>query len=282
MSRKQKQSTSPTFFRFLGWTVVLALVFTLGLITGERYLRVQSLPRLDPYPQASNPPPSADTLDKKQTKKPTRYSFYDTLGSGPVGKVGSRASASKQAARPAAPVKVVTRKPKPVAKVAAVRPKVAPKIQVKPRNATPSYTKKVRVPVLPEIASNSADAEKQEPKTAEKQKALPFDEQKGPADIEPTVAPTAASDEQADSGGKQTKASYTLQIGSHATADLANREANRLQSKGLKAVVTKASVPGTGVVFRVQLGQFNSMNGARGVQKEIDSKHALRSFVRPL
>lgn len=101
MSRNQRKTAAeparPRFRKLLGWTVLLALVFTAGLITGERLVRQESF---KPLVSVSSRPPAVvnapDEASPKQPsltpapiqegdseqKEPSDFSFFDRLTSG--------------------------------------------------------------------------------------------------------------------------------------------------------------------------------------------------------
>jgi cell division protein FtsN len=79
MSRKKSKSSEPSAFgKLLGWTVVLALVFSAGLITGQRLLRRQAMPPLVSL-QTAQRAEAEEPIDTGEERLPTTFSFYDHL-----------------------------------------------------------------------------------------------------------------------------------------------------------------------------------------------------------
>lgn len=79
--RRRRQQPETSYGRLLAWTTVLALVFSAGLITGQRLLKRQSTPALASV-QASGlsktTPPAGDGAQDQD--KEVSFSFYDKLG----------------------------------------------------------------------------------------------------------------------------------------------------------------------------------------------------------
>lgn len=79
MSRKSRRNREGGGFkRLLGWTVVLALVFSAGLISGERLVRKKSL---EPLISVSDQISEADLDEDEEAEddKPTTFAFFDQL-----------------------------------------------------------------------------------------------------------------------------------------------------------------------------------------------------------
>ncbi len=83
MSRKKtSKSGGGKFKRLLGWTVLIAIVFSAGLITGERLVRRQKLAPLvsitDQVAMPSAKPSKAEDPGEEQDEEPT-FAFFDQL-----------------------------------------------------------------------------------------------------------------------------------------------------------------------------------------------------------
>lgn len=86
--RKMARKKTPrTFARTLTWTVLLALVFSAGLIAGQRALSSADTPALVSYstPQQTEAAAAADKV-KKPAADDVEFSFYDELGDGQSGR----------------------------------------------------------------------------------------------------------------------------------------------------------------------------------------------------
>ncbi len=97
MSRRRRTRTQETSYgRLVAWTTVLALVFSAGLIAGQRLLKRQDAPALVAI--AANASADAGEQEPSQAKAaPLSFSFYEKLGVAPV--AAPRDAASGDAAR---------------------------------------------------------------------------------------------------------------------------------------------------------------------------------------
>jgi cell division protein FtsN len=105
--RKRSKSKDSGLARMVAWTTVLALVFSAGLITGQRMLKRQALPPLVALSSAQAAPASPDQAtkpaagaeevadkraekraDKKADKSAVEFSFYDELSGQPDAPAG--------------------------------------------------------------------------------------------------------------------------------------------------------------------------------------------------
>ncbi|MGM0555729.1 MAG: SPOR domain-containing protein [Myxococcota bacterium] len=89
-NRRKSSSEKPSRFKkLLGWTVLLALVFSAGLITGERLVREKSFkPLVSVSSRAEAQPPGSEDSEPQQEQpqeqpaEETEYSFFDNLTDG--------------------------------------------------------------------------------------------------------------------------------------------------------------------------------------------------------
>lgn len=146
MSRKKPSNRGGgKFRRLLGWTVLIAIVFSAGLITGERLVRRQNLaPLVAVTDQMVEPsertPEDRKKADEKEEEAPT-FAFFDQL----TRKDGVALSSKRKK----------TEKPTPESKPKSREPerKPAPKVEEKPEpTAEPanSGAKKDQEPVAKE------------------------------------------------------------------------------------------------------------------------------------
>lgn len=105
MSRKSSRRDGGNgFLRKLAWTVLLALVFSAGLITGQRMIRSETRAPLVSVTSRSETPAadadsSGDEADDSNEKKELLFSFYDRLSEGG----DSREPASDREQQPSGP-----------------------------------------------------------------------------------------------------------------------------------------------------------------------------------
>ncbi|WP_164856218.1 SPOR domain-containing protein [Lujinxingia sediminis] len=224
-------------------TAVLALVFSAGLIAGQRIMLEDSLPpmvsvgqpalasqRLAPT-EASAEGDEADA--DKSTPRDAIFSFYESL--------------TRPEARPLITRKVAER-PEPVA--AAPAPKVATTAQA-PSVETPEESR----PVPTEATKSSAPA---------------------------PVAPAAAAPAEVRANEDVEAARYTLQVASHPTMERARAEMDKLSTQGLVPHVIAADIPGQGKFYRVRIGKFATVEQARAHQAQLERTREVRTFVTPL
>lgn len=154
MSRKQSSAAPESSFkRLLGWTLLLALVFSAGLITGERLVRKQSLEPLvvvNDQVRAGDASPDADA----PAEQPTTFTFFDQLARkadvalmAPT-RVEPAKPADKPADKPAPTVVAAPAEPAPAKPVAPVEP---------PAVAAPSEPAPAKPTAPPEKPAAPAD-----------------------------------------------------------------------------------------------------------------------------
>src|SRR5690606_37371965 len=80
MSQKQK-SAEGTTTRYLKWTVLLALVYSAGLIAGHRLLKSDSAPPLVSLSSTRSVPLEVKRADAPVEELKTEFSFYKSLTS---------------------------------------------------------------------------------------------------------------------------------------------------------------------------------------------------------
>ncbi len=265
MSRRKSTTKAPTqagFGRLLQITILLSIVFSAGLITGQRLLHHASMPPLVSVQGPALSVAAQRHLAKAETQAgdnenddataKTRFSFYEKLSkpTSDDGKAPSR--------------RFLTPKPepeKPAAAAAAVeaahaqKPE-APAVAVAP--AEPARHVAIEKPLDAVALAQAADPAK---------KQLP------------TLSANAASVQVDDSA---VAARYTLQIGAYPSYERARQEMLRLEKIGLEPHVIAADVPGQGKFYRVRVGKFHSMDEARTFQADTREKNNLETFVTPL
>lgn len=257
MSRRKsttKASTSGGFGRLLQITILLSIVFSAGLITGQRLLHNASMP---PLVSAQSPALSAaaerhlakadaqpgNTIDDEAPAK-ARFSFYEKLSK----------PASDDAKAPSR--RFLTPKPTPEQeKPAAVVAEAAPVPAAPTEPAKPAAIEK---PIDSGALAQAADSAK---------KPLP------------TLSVNTAGSQTEESA---TAARYTLQIGAYPSYERARQEMLRLEKIGLEPHVIAADVPGQGKFYRVRVGKFHSMDEARTFQSDAREKNNIETFVTPL
>jgi cell division septation protein DedD len=140
--RKASDSGGGKFKRLLGWTVLMAIVFSAGLITGERLVRKQSLgPLVSVSDQVTQPAQEDGPKQDDAPEEKTTFAFFDQL----TRKGDVALSSKRQSDKPktGAAAKQEPKKAEPKEK-AQEKPKVKP--EAKPRSdeqAAARYTLQV-------------------------------------------------------------------------------------------------------------------------------------------
>ena len=249
MSRKKAEKREEGgFAKWLAWTIALGLVFSAGLITGQRLLRREALP---PMVSLSSTRVAAD--EPKVAEEPplrTTFSFYEHL----------TADTPAVAAEPASPP--------PEVAVAASKPEVVPTPAPKVDDAEKAPENAPAIEEAVEAAPPNNQAEGEPPSTVgEAAAAL-----QKVVDTFKSEEPDAAA----------LPARYTLQVSSHPDRDSAEREMSRLEGAGVEPYILAVDVPGKGKLYRIRVGKFHSMDEARNFQGSLKQKRGVAGFVTPL
>lgn len=244
----------------LASTVVLGIVFSGGLITGQRLLRAEArAPMVSLSTTREAPSPGAN--DEAQPSLRTTFSFYEHLT--------NDASATPPPSAPAAAKPVVAAKPAEEAKPAEAAPveakPVAPAAVPAPA-PTPVVAKPAAAPSVAAAAPSVAAAP-----AAPIAKIL--NEVVG--SLAPSEAPVAGA-------AAPLPARYTLQVSSHPDRESAEQEVSHLTQMGVEPHVVVVNVPGKGELWRVRVGKFHSMDEARDFQSSLKSRRGVAGFVTPL
>jgi len=237
------------FMHKLAWTVVLALVFSAGLITGQRLLHSDSQPPLvSVSSKAAEPPPSSKSTDDSETSRPL-FSFYDQLSQGID-------STQKDEAE---------QTPGDGDAPAAAGESPEPDSDGEPAESS-----------SPEAAEEqSSDNQAEEPDDGAESSPGTGD---GAAETSGDADPAETAADEEDPGATK----YTLQVSAHPSLDRARSRVESLTKKGLDAHVVSAKVPDKGTYYRVRIGEFRSMEAAQKFQEELTRKRAVETFVTPL
>lgn len=247
MSRRKSKQTSSGFGRLFLGTLVLSIVFSAGLITGQRILLHDSLPPLVSVPEglpalssstrkASTSTPGEDEREPDASPEAVRpdMTFYEQLAR-PAERIRRKENpAPPPKAQPQAQPQRAPEKPAPVAAEAPAPVEVAP-AEVAPVESAPVAEAPVK--------NNPAEQPRQ-------------------------AAPLPAR--------------YTLQIAAHPTIESARGEMERLRKLGHEPHVISAEAPGQGTFYRVRIGKFHSMDEARTFQSDLKQRASLDTFVTPL
>ena len=94
----------------------------------------------------------------------------------------------------------------------------------------------------------------------------------------PVSAPTVASPP-APQGSSSETLTYTLQLGSFQINEVATAFSNSLAAKGYESHIVKITVPDKGVVYRVRVGKYRSLEDAQKMATELEKKEGISAFI---
>lgn len=260
MARKKskKSESEGGFSKMLATTIVLGIVFSAGLITGQRLLRAEARAPMVSLSTTRIAPQPADEEGEPKPSLRTTFSFYEHL-------TGQAEATPPPAEEPQADVE----EPKP-AEVPVEEHK--PSVE-EPAGDAPDVvaTPPVEAPE-PEAPKPAAKPEAPQPEAAQPVADL----------LDEVVASIANSDAPEVRAEPALPARYTLQVSSHPDRTSAEREIARLNELGVEPHVIKVNVPGKGELWRVRVGKFHTMDEARDFQGSVKSKRGVAGFVTPL
>ncbi len=274
MSRKTSKTSDSPFTRLLGWTVVLALVFSAGMITGQRLIRQDSVPPLVSLSVSKEAQASVQE-GKAQKRIPleTTFSFYDHLSKAPSRDElvpAEDAITAEGDAEPTSAEKPTT-EPQPAAEPPAEEgvEDTAPAEAEKPAPAeTPE----------PDDSAGAVVAAKEVEVEAQPEPAPEPEKPAADALIDRVTQALGAPAETRDA--PEVAGQYTIQVGNHASKASAVRELARLRAMSLDAHMTAVEVSGKRF-YRVRVGKFENDTDARATLQTLASKE-ITGMVVPL
>lgn len=281
-SNRTKKNSGGGFKRLLGWTILLAIVFSAGLITGERLVRHQNLDPLisvdeqvdrgEIAEQAVDP----NEKDGEQTDEERSFAFFDKLTRGDdIALSAQRPSAASSDGADSD----VDEKDESEAAASENEDEVADQApddepdQEEPAAEEPDEPSVEEAPEQPEAADDAAREAPDE---------LAAEESGEPA-TDPDVDEEAIPDEDSkEARGGDEAARYTLQVAAHPDLESARKQMKKLQDMGLEPHVVTSSIPNKGKFYRVRVGKFEVIDKAEKVQAELREDNSLSTFVSPL
>ena len=247
------------FYLFFGGSVIVGMVFVLGVLVGRRVEARGHIDRANTH-AVTDPLAALDRLEGNGglsfqgslTGKDATSSVEKTIDD----LEKARAPKAKAADKPADKVAE-----KPAVEKPAAKPADKQKV-VEEEKAGPV--------VKPEPAVKSE--KKTEPKVDAKVDAKP---QKKADDAE-AKAPV----ENKPPEGKENKARYTLQLSSFQDKSEAETFLSSVKAQGFSAQITQAAVEGKGTFYRVRLGTYRSMDAATSAKTELEKAGKSASIMK--
>jgi cell division septation protein DedD len=112
---------------------------------------------------------------------------------------------------------------------------------------------------------------------AEQEKAvLPS---KQPAIKQPAQPPVVAKKETTSTHGPSSKLRYTIQIAAYQEKDMAEEDVKKMKTRGYAAFIVSFTLPDKGTWYRVRLGSFSNKAAAEKLQKQLQAKDGISSFI---
>lgn len=232
------------FYLFFGGSVIVGLVFVLGVMVGRR---VEARGHIDRARTSAVTDPLA-ALDRLEGAR--GLSYQGTL----TGKDGAPAEVDET-----------------IAKMAAAKAEAKPAPEAKPSEPKPAEAK-------PEPAKvEKKEPAKGEPKESEKveQKAAPKTEQAPKADETAKSGPVTKPD-------SEPEPRYTLQLSSFQDKTEAEQFLAKVKSSGYSATLTEADVSGKGTFYRIRLGTYRSLQAANEAKADYDSASGKSASIMKL
>ena len=94
------------------------------------------------------------------------------------------------------------------------------------------------------------------------------------------LAPALSSAPQTASPGLSSEPlTYTLQLGSFQNNEVASAFSSSLAAKGYESHIVKITVPDKGVVYRVRIGKYKTLEDAQKMATELEKKEGISAFI---
>lgn len=93
------------------------------------------------------------------------------------------------------------------------------------------------------------------------------------------AAVTAAAQQPDPDGSVSENLTYTLQLGSFQNNEVATAFSSSLTAKGYASYIVKITVPDKGVVYRVRIGKYSTLEAAQSVAAELEKKEGISAFI---
>ncbi|MFW5968486.1 MAG: SPOR domain-containing protein [Persicimonas sp.] len=295
-SNRTKKSSGGRFKRLLGWTILLAIVFSAGLITGERLVRHQNLDPLisvdeqvDRGEIAEQAADSDGQTDEKSDEERS-FAFFDKLTR------GDDVALSAQRPGAAAPdgadstEKEETESDSAAPQEEEEAAEEAPDDEPDRENPDDEEPAEQADEEPTEQADSADDGTEEAPDELAAEENAAADEEpsaESGADEQPATDPDIDEESIPDEDSNEAKggnqaARYTLQVAAHPDLESARKQMKKLRDMGLEPHVVTSSIPDKGKFYRVRVGKFEAVDAAEKVQTELREENSLSTFVSPL
>lgn len=250
------------FYLFFGGSVVVGMVFVLGVLVGRRVEARGHVDRARTH-AATDPLAALDRLE----------------GSGGLSFQG--ALTGKDAPNPVEKTIDGIEKARAGKPIVADKPAVAApdKLADKAKTADKATEKPSDKPKVDEIKAGPVVRPEPEPKKAE------LDAKKPEPKIEPKLEKKADAEAKAEpkpaaKAEGESKTRYTLQLSSFQDRAEAEAFLSSVKAQGFTAQITQAEVEGKGTFYRVRTGTYRSMEAATAAKAELDKAGKSASIMK--
>lgn len=251
------------FYLFFGGSVVVGIVFVLGVLVGRR---VEARGHVD-HAQTHTATDPLAALDRLEGNGGLSFQGALTGKDAPSSVEKTIDDIEKaRAAKPAEPKaadkpKVVEAKREPAEPKAPDKPKAEPKAEPAEAKSGPV------VKPEPDKKSEKADPDKKGDADKKSEKKSDKAEKSDKAD-KPEKKDSDAK--VADAKPDEPKAHYTLQLSSFQDRSEAEAFLSSVKAQGFQAQITVAEVENKGTYYRVRLGNYRSMDAANNAKSELE------------
>jgi cell division septation protein DedD len=247
------------FYLFFGGSVVVGIVFVLGVLVGRR---VEARGHVDRARTHATTDPLA-ALDRLEGNGGLSFQGALTGKDAPSSVEKTIDGIEKaRAAKPAVADKPVVVADKPKVEEAKSGPVVKPDAEVK--KPEPKIEKKAEPKSEPKPEKKSEEAAKPAAKIEKPADAKPAD-----SEAKAVVKPEA-----------ENKTRYTLQLSSFQDRAEAEAFLSSVKAQGFTAQITQAEVEGKGTFYRVRTGTYRSMDAATAAKGELEKSGKSASIMK--
>ncbi len=263
------------FYLFFGGSVVVGIVFVLGVLVGRRVEARGHVDRARTH-TATDPLAALDRLEGNGG-----LSFQGSLTGKDAPNPVEKTIDGIEKTRAAKPV--VVDKPAAAPAVAKVVEKPAEKAADKP---------KVEEAKAGPVVKPEPEAKKTEPKNEKKaepeaKKSEPKGEKKAEPEAkksepksEKKAEPEAKAEAKAEAKPEESKTRYTLQLSSFQDRAEAETFLSSVKAQGFTAQITQAEVEGKGTFYRVRTGTYRSVEAATTAKGELEKAGKSASIMK--
>ncbi len=272
------------FYLFFGGSVIVGMVFVLGVLVGRR---VEARGHVDRARTHAVSDPLA-ALDRLEGSGGLSFQGALTGKDAPSSVEKTIDDLEKARAPKAAPTDKAVDKAKP--EEAKAGPVVKPEPAAKPANKTEVKAENKPEPKIDAKPDAKVDAKSEKkPEAKIEKKSEPkvgAPEAKASAKVDAKVVVKvdakvgAKVDAPVEKKPEESKTRYTLQLSSFQDRDEAETFLSSVKAQGFQAQITQAEVEGKGTFYRVRMGTYRSMDAATSAKSELEKAGKSASIMK--